>query len=142
MTALPHAFYPEASGGTTWSSAAPSWRWPRSASRDPRAGRLAGARRPAGRAATWRGAGGDTLNLYDTSALAHADLVQAHARGRDRAGLAVAEAAADRRAASAQLDLGARRAAADPFGAGARYDEFDAAPHAFGLAATARLYRR
>jgi hypothetical protein len=41
----------------------------------------------------------------------------------------------------AQLEIGARRAAADPFRAGARYDEFDSVPHAFGLAATSRLYR-
>ncbi len=41
----------------------------------------------------------------------------------------------------AQLRIGADRAADDPFGAGAIYDDFDAAPHTFGLIATARLYR-
>jgi hypothetical protein len=40
----------------------------------------------------------------------------------------------------AQLDLGAGRSAADPFRAGAIYQDFDAVPHAFGLASTARLY--
>ena len=40
----------------------------------------------------------------------------------------------------AQLDKGVARSRKDPFGAGAVYDDFDAAPHTFGLIATARLY--
>ena len=103
-------------------------------------GRLARARRATGRASTWRHeAGHDTLNLYDTSALAHADLVRAHARPAP-GGAGVGEDAllADLRA---QLGRGVARASGDPFGAGVTYDDFDAAPHAFGLVATARLYR-
>ncbi|WP_327102800.1 glycoside hydrolase family 9 protein [Nonomuraea glycinis] len=144
VTSLPHAFYPESVwrddmqlGGAELALAAQRLR-------DPRAGRWLA------EAARWaRGyldeEPGDTLNLYDVSALAHADLVKAmRAAGTTgttgTTGLAVSEA--DLIAGlKAQLDLGARRAAADPFRAGARYDEFDAVPHAFGLAATARLYR-
>jgi len=80
-------------------------------------------------------AGGDTLNLYDVSALAHADLIRA-ARGDHQL---VRALVGDLRA---QLQIGVDRASADPFRAGAQYDNFDAVPHAFGLAATARLYRK
>jgi endoglucanase len=38
------------------------------------------------------------------------------------------------------LDVGAKRSRDDPFGAGAIYNDFDAAPHTFGLISTARLY--
>ncbi|MCY7419669.1 MAG: glycoside hydrolase family 9 protein [Chloroflexi bacterium] len=41
----------------------------------------------------------------------------------------------------AQLDGAVAQADTDPFGAGFATDEFDAVPHAFGLTATARLYR-
>ena len=40
-----------------------------------------------------------------------------------------------------QLDRAVVRAKRDPFGAGAIYDNFDAAAHTFGLVITARLYR-
>ncbi len=79
-------------------------------------------------------AGGDTLNLYDVSALAHADLIRAAHGDRQLAGKLVGDL-------RAQLQIGVERASADPFRAGAQYDNFDAVPHAFGLAATARLYR-
>lgn len=85
-------------------------------------------------------AGGDTFNLYDTSALAHADLVRAVRRaGGEGLPVSVRDLVGDLRA---QLDIGAQRAAADPFRAGASYDNFDAVPHTFGLGATARLYQR
>jgi endoglucanase len=80
-------------------------------------------------------AGGDTLNLYDVSALAHADLIRAARTDRPL----VRQLAADLRS---QLEIGASRAAGDPFRAGAQCADFDAVPHTFGLAATARLYRR
>ncbi|MCG5219312.1 glycoside hydrolase family 9 protein [Streptosporangium soli] len=138
VTSLPHAFYPESVwrddmqlGGAELALAAQRLR-------DPRAGQWLA------EAAGWaRGyldeEQGDTLNLYDVSALAHADLLKAMRAART-GGLAVTEA--DLIAGlKAQLDLGASRAATDPFRAGARYDTFDSVPHAFGLAATARLYR-
>ncbi|WP_336215299.1 glycoside hydrolase family 9 protein [Nonomuraea sp. LPB2021202275-12-8] len=138
VTSLPHAFYPESVwrddmqlGGAELALAAQRLR-------DPRAGRWLA------ESARWaRGyldeEPGDTLNLYDVSALAHADLVKAM-RAAGTGGHAVSEA--DLIAGlKAQLDIGAHRAATDPFRAGARYDTFDSVPHAFGLAATARLYR-
>ncbi|MFC6084203.1 glycoside hydrolase family 9 protein [Sphaerisporangium aureirubrum] len=138
VTSLPHAFYPESVwrddmelGGAQLALAAQRLG-------DPRAGRwLAEA---AHWAAEYLGEEtGDTFNLYDVSALAHVDLVKAM-RWAGASGLAVSEAdlVAGLRA---QLEIGARRAATDPFRAGAGYDEFDSVPHAFGLAATSRLYR-
>ncbi|GAA2880434.1 glycoside hydrolase family 9 protein [Streptosporangium fragile] len=138
-TSLPWAFYPESVwrddmelGGAELALAAQRLG-------DPRAGEWLR------QAAHWAGqylkhdAGGDTLNLYDVSALGHADLVRALRAGR-ATGLAVDESRllGDLKA---QLEIGARRAAGDPFRAGAVYDGFDAVPHAFGLAATSRLYR-
>ncbi|GAA1514478.1 glycoside hydrolase family 9 protein [Sphaerisporangium rubeum] len=138
VTSLPHAFYPESVwrddmelGGAQLALAAQRLG-------DPRAGRWLA------RAARWAAEyldkeTGDTFNLYDVSALAHADLLKAMRRA-GASGLAVSEPdlVAGLRA---QLEIGARRAAADPFRAGAEYDDFDSVPHAFGLAATSRLYR-
>ncbi|WP_250214030.1 glycoside hydrolase family 9 protein [Acrocarpospora catenulata] len=139
VTSLPFAFYPESNwrddmelGGAELALAARRLG-------DPRAGAwLAQAAHWAGQYLTHE-AGGDTLNLYDVSALAHRDLVLA-LRGADARGLAVGEQnlIADLKA---QLEIGAARAGSDPFQAGAEYAQFDAVPHAFGLAATARLYR-
>ncbi|MEV0611900.1 glycoside hydrolase family 9 protein [Nonomuraea sp. NPDC050404] len=138
VTSLPHAFYPESVwrddmelGGAQLALAAQRLG-------DPRAGRWLA------QAAHWaaeylKEEGGDTFNLYDVSALAHTDLIKAMRRA-GTGGHAVSETdlVAGLRA---QLEIGNRRAAADPFRAGAKYDEFDSVPHAFGLAATSRLYR-
>jgi endoglucanase len=112
------------------------------------AARRLGDRRAAGRlraAAHWAGrclASGhrDALNLYDTSALAHADLVRALGRRRHAAGLEVGrpELLADLRR---QLGSGAGPARAEPFGSAVDVTQFDAATRSFGFAATARLYR-
>lgn len=138
VTSLPHAFYPESVwrddmelGGAQLALAALKLG-------DNRAGVWLG------QAAHWAGEymaqeAGDTLNLYDVSALAHADLVKA-IRKAGASGLAVSEQ--DLVAGlKAQLEIGATRAGKDPFRAGARYDEFDSVPRTFGLAATSRLYR-
>jgi endoglucanase len=139
VTALPNAFYPE----STWHD-----------DMELGAAEIALARqrlgRPAGRyltdAATWaRGylaaETGDTFNLYDTSALAHADLMQAMAQAGSPAGLAVTRSVlvAD---IQRQLQTGAERAEADIFHAGAVYDDFDADSHTFGMLTTEALYRR
>ncbi|MFE3447930.1 glycoside hydrolase family 9 protein [Nonomuraea sp. NPDC059194] len=130
VTSLPHAFYPES-----------VWRDDMELGGAELA--LAGQRLGDSRAGQWleqaqrwateyiAGDTGDTLNLYDVSALAHADLIRA---GASIKGALVADL-------RAQLEIGASRAAKDPFRAGARYDAFDSVPHAFGLAATSRLYR-
>jgi hypothetical protein len=140
VTSLPFAFYPETAwrddmelGGAELALAA---------------ARLGDGRRGGWvrQAARWaheylaHEAGGDTFNLYDVSALAHADLVRAMRAGdAGVSGLAVAQddLTADLKA---QLKIGAGRAAKDPFRAGADYAQFDAVSHAFGLTATARLY--
>ncbi|GAA3446426.1 glycoside hydrolase family 9 protein [Planomonospora venezuelensis] len=138
VTSLPHAFYPESVWRDDMQLGAAELALAAQRLRDPRAGRWLA------ESARWaRGyldkEQGDTLNLYDVSALAHADLVKAM-RAAGTGGLAVTEA--DLVAGlQAQLDIGARRSATDPFRAGARYDTFDSVPHAFGLAATAHLYR-
>ncbi|WP_206184854.1 glycoside hydrolase family 9 protein [Thermoactinospora rubra] len=138
VTSLPHAFYPESVwrddmelGGAELALAALRLG-------DPRASQWLS------QAAHWASQymeheAGDTLNLYDVSALAHADLARALRKAR-ATGLAVTEADLIG-GLKAQLETGARRASADPFRAGAHYDQFDSVPHAFGLAATARLYR-
>ncbi|HEY2791271.1 MAG TPA: glycoside hydrolase family 9 protein [Micromonosporaceae bacterium] len=84
---------------------------------------------------------GDTFNLYDTSALAHADLI----RGIETAGTPAALAKVPALLVSnlqAQLQIGQKRAQSDIFGAGAIYDDFDADAHTFGLITTASLYRQ
>jgi glycosyl hydrolase family 9/cellulase-like Ig domain-containing protein len=130
-TALPHAFYPESSwrddlelGGAELALAA-------RALGDPRAGDWLR------QSAAWARPGEDTLNLYDVSAVAHAELIRA---GREIA-VPVGEPKllADLRD---QLARGMKRARRDPFGAGMVYDDFDAASHGFGLVATAALYKR
>jgi endoglucanase len=135
VTALPHAFYPESSWRDDLELAAAELARAGQALTDPRtSGWLTQGQHWAHEYLAHE-AGDATLNLYDTSALAHADLIAAlraaHSPGE-------APLLADLRA---QLDRGAARARRDPFRAGAIYDDFDAASHAFGLTATAALYR-
>jgi endoglucanase len=84
---------------------------------------------------------GGTFNLYDTSALAHADLIKALRAVGNPAGLPVTPAAllSDLRR---QVQSGAVRASADVFHAGADYTTFDVSAHTFGLLATEALYRQ
>ena len=72
-------------------------------------------------------AGNDTFNLYDTSALAHADLIHAMRAAGHVPGLAIndGQLLANLRA---QLGIGVSRAAGDPFRSGVIYNDFDAAP--------------
>ncbi|NEA37265.1 glycoside hydrolase family 9 protein [Streptomyces sp. SID13031] len=134
-TSLPFAFYPESAWRDDLELGAAELALAAQKLRDPRAkGWLKASQYWAGEYLKHE-AGGDTLNLYDVSALAHADLIRAARFDRS---VDVAPLKADLRA---QLEIGVKRAAKDPFGAGAQYDNFDAVPHAFGLAATSRLYR-
>lgn len=82
-----------------------------------------------------------TLGVADVSALAHADLLTLpKAEGGNKFdGATDDDLRADLRR---QLDHGVRRAAADPFRAGAVYTDFDSVPHTFGLVATAALYAK
>jgi hypothetical protein len=84
---------------------------------------------------------GDTLNLYDVSALAHAELAHAIDLGGGTASLAVARAEliADM---ERQLEGAAEQATGDPFGFGYPYAAYDGTSHAQGLAITAALSGR
>jgi hypothetical protein len=84
---------------------------------------------------------GDTLNLYDVSALAHAELARALEGAGDPAGLEVDRATllAD---LSRQLEAGTAQASLDPFGFGFPYAAYDGTSHAQGLAITAMLYEQ
>ncbi|MHA6764286.1 glycoside hydrolase family 9 protein [Streptacidiphilus sp. PAMC 29251] len=97
-------------------------------------------------AATWAkdyiatDSGKDTLNLYDVSALAHADLATAIRRAGSPAGLAVtrADLIGDLKA---QVASAAKTSAADIFRAGGDYTNFDVDSHSFGFISTEALYR-
>ncbi len=81
---------------------------------------------------------GDTFNLYDTSALAHADLIRAlDAAGNPNVGIGKAALVADLKR---QVKTGADRAAKDVFHAGGVYTDFDVDSHTFGLLTTQALY--
>jgi len=81
----------------------------------------------------------DTFNLYDTSALAHADLITALRQAGNPRGLAVdrTRLVADLKR---QVQTGAARAKADIFHAGGVYTNFDVDSHTFGLIATEAMY--
>jgi endoglucanase len=141
VTALPHAFYPESSWRDDLELAAAELARAALALGDRSAGRWVGRADHWAHAYLRKEAGHDTLNLYDTSALAHADLVRAmrdlSATVGTASGIAEDALVGNLRA---RLHIARQRAAADPFRAGAVYSDFDAAPHTFGLVATARLY--
>lgn len=137
VTTVPYSYYPETSwqddlafGGAELALAA----------------QQLGDSRAAGwlqQSAAWAksyGTTGDTLNMYDTSALAYTDLARAIKAAGNPAGLPVSY---DTLVANlkAQIASGQARAAKDPFHAGAVYNDFDADSHTLGLAATTRLYR-
>jgi hypothetical protein len=131
VTAFPKNFYPESGWQDDLEFAAVELALAGRALNDPRAAQWQTA------AEQWATAYLDsdtrgTLGLADVSALAHADLARISTGPlRDRL---VGDLAR-------QLDEGMTRAAADPFGAGAVYTEFDSVPHALGLVITAGLHR-
>lgn len=139
VTTVPYAYYPEttwkddlAFGGAELALAAQKLG-------DSRAGTWLA------QAATWaKGhqseADADTLNMYDTSALGDLDLARAIRAAGDPTGLAVTYDDLIGYV-KGQITTGVNRAKADPFHAGAIYDDFDADSHTLGLAATVRLYR-
>ncbi|MEV4315975.1 glycoside hydrolase family 9 protein [Actinocrispum sp. NPDC049592] len=81
----------------------------------------------------------DMLNLYDTSALAHSELVKLLRRGVIAPEVSQQQVIGDLKR---QLDIGTTRAAASQFRTGVDVTNFDAASRSFGFAATARLYRQ
>ncbi|MDT7573879.1 MAG: endoglucanase [Pseudonocardiales bacterium] len=134
VTALPHAFYPE----STWHDdmelgAVEIAR----AMQDLHASGASAYLHDAGRwaAAYLQHDTGDTFNLYDTSALAHTDLL----RTVGSASLAVSrtQLLVDLRR---QLGAAASRSMRDPFAAGVVDTEFDVDSHTLGLVATEGWY--
>ena len=115
VTALPHAFYPESSWRDDLAWGAAELALAGQALGDPRADTwlASGAHWAAEYLATE--AGGDTLNLYDTSAIAMADLVRAIRAGTAPSGI-TEQALLD--GIRAQLDAAVARAAKDPSGSG------------------------
>jgi endoglucanase len=82
----------------------------------------------------------DTLNLYDTSALAHVELITAMRAGFfGTVEVTEAQLIGDLKR---QLDGGVEQAAANPFGHAVNVADFDAATRSFGFAATALLYQQ
>jgi endoglucanase len=80
----------------------------------------------------------DTFNLYDTGAVAEAELIQAMRQAGDIP-VAPRTLLADM---AAQLRAGQAQAAGDPFGLGTTLGDSDASPHAFGLFITDALYQK
>jgi len=84
-------------------------------------------------------AGSDTLNLYDTGAVAEADLLRAIRTSGLKPPIAPSLLTSD---LAKQLQVGEGWAKGDPFALGTDLGPADAAPHAFGLWVTDELYRQ
>jgi hypothetical protein len=138
VTALPHAFYPESSWRDDMELGAVELA--RAAFRlgDSRAGGWLTAAGHWGHSYLHNEAGSDTLNLYDVSAIGHADLLTVMAHHSGALAVSSRRLRADLRR---QLAAGQQHAANDPFRAGANYDDFDVASHTFGLMATAEMLK-
>ena len=133
VTAVPNAFYPEDSWADDLELAAVELAVAAEALDDDRApGWVEEAEAWAATYLVDASEAGGTLGVADVSAIAHAELVDLGAESTP----ALED---DLRRA---LDDAGARAEEDPFGAGASTLEFDSAPTALALAATARLYER
>jgi hypothetical protein len=139
VTAYPHDFYP----ATQWKSDM-LWGAAEIALADEAAGAPAGqVRADLGVAARWARAyiaqgHSDTFNLYDTGAVAEAELIQAMRQAGDfpvPPGTLLGDLAA-------QLRSGQAQAKGDPFALGTQLGDNDASPHAFGLYITDALYQK
>src|SRR6202046_451699 len=84
-------------------------------------------------------AGSDTLNLYDTGAIAESELLQAMRASRMAPAIAPRQLVND---LAKQLQVGETWAKGDPFALGTDLGQSDAAPHAFGLYVTDQLYQQ
>jgi hypothetical protein len=139
VTAFPHDFYP----ATQWKSDM-AWGAAEIALADEAAGAPARqVRADLSVAARWARAymaqgHDDTFNLYDTGAVAEAELIQAMRQAGDfpvPAGTLLGDMAA-------QLRAGQTQAQGDPFALGTQLGDSDASPHAFGLYITDALYQK
>ena len=143
VTAYPNDYYP----GTEWKSDM-LWGATEIALADERLGvPRAQLRADLATAATWarayiaqgHPAGSDTLNLYDTGAIAESELLQAMRASRMAPAIAPRLLVND---LAAQLQVGETWAKGDPFALGTDLGPADAAPHAFGLYVTNQLYQQ
>jgi hypothetical protein len=139
-TTFPHDYYP----GTEWKSDM-AWGATEIALADEAAGASdAQLHADLATAAKWteayiaQGHSGDTFNLYDTGAVAEADLLKAM---RTAGGTAVIKPGTLLSDMAAQLRTGQAAAKADPFALGTQLGASDASPHAFGLYITNALYQ-
>ncbi|HXZ69489.1 MAG TPA: glycoside hydrolase family 9 protein [Streptosporangiaceae bacterium] len=142
VTAFPHEYYP----ATQWKSDM-AWGAAEVALADEATGAPA-ARLSADLAAAARWAraylaqghpaDGDTFNLYDTGAVAEAELLQA----MRQAGIYPIAPGALLGDLAAQLRTGEDQARGDPFALGTQLGSSDASPHAFGLFITDALYQK
>jgi endoglucanase len=139
VTVFPHDFYP----ATQWKSDM-LWGAAEIALADEAAGAPAArVRTDLAAAARWARAyiaqgHDDTFNLYDTGAVAEAELIQAM-RQADAFPISPARLLADM---AAQLRAGQAQAKGDPFALGSQLGDSDASPHAFGLYITDALYQK
>jgi hypothetical protein len=139
VTAFPHDYYP----GTQWKSDM-AWGAAEIALADEATGAPA-AQLDADLAAAARWATAyiaqghsDTFNLYDTGAVAEAELLQA----MRQAGLDPIAPSVLLGDLAAQLGTGEAQAKGDPFALGTQLGASDASPHAFGLFITDALYQK
>jgi hypothetical protein len=139
VTAFPHDFYP----ATQWKSDM-LWGAAEIALADEATGAPAArVRADLATAARWARAyiaqgHDDTFNLYDTGAVAEAELIQAM-RQAGTFPISPATLLADM---AAQLRAGQAQAKGDPFALGTQLGGSDASPHAFGLFITDALYQK
>jgi endoglucanase len=139
VTVFPHDFYP----ATQWKSDM-LWGAAEIALADEAAGAPAAqVRADLAVAARWARASiaqghDDTFNLYDTGAVAEAELIQAM-RQADAYPVSPTTLLADM---AAQLRAGQAQAKGDPFALGSQLGDSDASPHAFGLYITDALYQK
>jgi endoglucanase len=142
VTAFPHDYYP----GTQWKSDM-AWGAAELVLADEAAGAPAAQlSADLAEAARWakaymaqgHPANGDTFNLYDTGAVAEAELLQA----MQQAGIYPIAPSALLGDLAAQLRTGEDWAKGDPFALGTQLGASDASPHAFGLFITDALYRK
>jgi endoglucanase len=138
VTAFPHDYYP----GSQWKSDM-LWGAAEIALADEAAGAPAArVRADLSVAARWARAyiaqgHADTFNLYDTGAVAEAELLQA----MRQAGMFPVSPGTLLGDLAAQLRFGESQAHGDPFALGTQLGQSDASPHAFGLFITDALYQ-
>ncbi|CCH34471.1 glycoside hydrolase family 9 protein [Actinosynnema sp. NPDC047251] len=137
VSAFPHAYYPEDSWADDLEFGATQLALAGKALGDSRA--TGWARAATHWAKVYLASGdADTLNVYNTSALGHYDLVKLLRAGIPGAEVTEAQVVGDLRR---QLQTGVDSAARSPFRTAADVAAFDAATRSFGFAATARLFR-